>query len=63
MNLKLKFAVIEKFGSQADFAKILGVSESKMSRIIRERQEPEPAIKETISRKLGVPEGELFSQN
>ncbi|MBW1991842.1 MAG: helix-turn-helix transcriptional regulator [Deltaproteobacteria bacterium] len=63
MNLKLKFAIIEKYGSQADFAKVMGLSESGLSRIIRGRREPEPELKETIARKLGVSPDEIFPAN
>lgn len=60
MNLRLKMAVLEKYGCQADFAKVCGISESNLSRIIRERLEPTPATREMIARVLEVEAEELF---
>ena len=60
MNFPLKMKILEKYGTQADFATVVGLSESGLSRIVRGRREPEPALKELIVKKLGVPERELF---
>lgn len=38
MNRKLKAKIIEKFGSQADFAQEIQVDESIVSRIVRGRR-------------------------
>lgn len=38
MNKKLKAKIIEKFGSQADFAQEIQVDESIVSRIVRNRR-------------------------
>ncbi len=38
MNKKLKAKIIEKFGSQADFAQEIQVDESIISRIVRGRR-------------------------
>ena len=38
MNKKLKAKIIEKFGSQADFAQEIQVDESVISRIVRGRR-------------------------
>lgn len=60
MNLPLKFKIIQKFGSQADFAKLVGLSESGLSRIVHERREIEPDLKATIAKKLGCEPNEIF---
>ena len=60
MNLKLKLAILEKFPCQADFAKMTGVSETTLSRIIRGRQKASPELKRTISEGLGIKAGEIF---
>ncbi len=39
MNHKLKFSILEKFPIQADFAKRIGISETILPLIIRERRE------------------------
>ena len=38
MNKILKARIIERFGSQADFAQAIGIDETKVSRIIRGRR-------------------------
>lgn len=38
MNLILKFRILEKFGSQANFAAALRVDESLVSRVVRGRR-------------------------
>ena len=37
-NYKLKAKIIEKYGLQGDFAQILGINESIISRVIRGRK-------------------------
>jgi DNA-binding XRE family transcriptional regulator len=61
MNIKLKVAIIEKFGKQVDFANAIGITEPLLSRIVNERVNPEGCLKETIARKLGKTEREIFS--
>ena len=60
MNFPLKMKILEKYGTQADFAVLVGLSESGLSRIIRGRKKPEQELKETISKKLGVVASEIF---
>jgi DNA-binding XRE family transcriptional regulator len=60
MNLKLKFAILEKFLVQADFAKRVGVSETILSRIIKERRGASAQLKEKIANELGAEVGEIF---
>ena len=38
MNLKLKIKIIERFGTQADFAQAVNENESLISRVIRGRR-------------------------
>lgn len=47
MNKKLKAKIVEKFGSQSDFAQELQVNESIVSRIVRGRRvlSPEDQVK------------------
>lgn len=60
MNLKLKFAILERFPVQADFAKLIGISETILSRIIKERREAPPKLQEIIASELGAEVGEIF---
>jgi transcriptional regulator with XRE-family HTH domain len=60
MNRILKAKIIERIGNQTDFARLLGLSEDRLSKIIHGRTSPRESEREMISRKLGVPERELF---
>lgn len=60
MNLKLKLAILKKFPVQADFAKRINVSETVLSRIIKERREASPKLKERIAKELGTEIGKIF---
>lgn len=60
MNLKLKLAILEKFPVQADFAKRVRISETILSRIIKERREAPPKLKEKIANELGAELSEIF---
>ena len=62
-NRKLKARIIEQFGSQTDFARLLGLSEDRLSKIIHGRITPNDAERQQISRRLGVKQVELFPQN
>jgi len=59
-NLILKAKIIEKIGSQTVFARLLGVTEDRLSKIIHGRLSPQETERKLIAQKLGVPEGELF---
>lgn len=52
MNKKLKAKIIEKFGSQADFAQKIQVDESMISRIVRGRRVLSPEDRDIWSRVL-----------
>jgi len=53
MNKQLKARIIERFGSQADFAERVMVDESKVSRIIRGRRSLSPEDVRRWSKALG----------
>ena len=38
INKKLKIAIVTKFDSQADFAQALGITQSKISEVVRHRR-------------------------
>jgi transcriptional regulator with XRE-family HTH domain len=59
-NYILKARIIERFGSQVDFARLLGISEDRLSRVIHGRIMPKENERDLIARKLGVPMTELF---
>jgi len=60
MNLKLKFKIIEKYGTQTIFAKACKRNDSWISRIITERQKPTEEELKLIVSKLDVPSNEIF---
>jgi DNA-binding phage protein len=59
MNVKLKTAILQRFRYQTDFAKEAGISEVRLSQIIRERREPTTLEVEKIIRTLGMKPKEL----
>lgn len=59
-NYKLKAKIILDFGSQALFAKVLGVSEDRISRLIHGRSIPKDEEKTEICKLLGSNPQELF---
>lgn len=59
-RLNLKLLILERFQTQFDFAKELGIRDDKLSKIIQGRVEPNEEEKEHISMILGVPVDELF---
>jgi plasmid maintenance system antidote protein VapI len=60
-NIALKIRIIEKYGSQADFAPEAEISEPRLSRIVNGRESPKPEQAERIARALGSTVEELFS--
>jgi transcriptional regulator with XRE-family HTH domain len=62
MNFELKLAILRQYPSQTDCAEDLGISESLLSKIVRERREPTSELKEALSAKLGVPSEKLWPQ-
>jgi transcriptional regulator with XRE-family HTH domain len=62
MNFNLKLAILKRYPVQADFAKHIGISETVLSRLIKERREATPELKEAIATELGVHPSEIFPQ-
>jgi transcriptional regulator with XRE-family HTH domain len=61
MNLRLKFAILERFLRQADFCREAGLREDRLSRIINGRSDPTETERRLIIEKLGVPENDIFA--
>ena len=60
MNLKLKMKILEKYRTQADFAKVTGTHETIVSRVINERQKLSPVDQELWAKKLGTQPEDIF---
>jgi transcriptional regulator with XRE-family HTH domain len=60
MNLNLKIAILRRYPVQADFAKRIGISETVLSRIIKERRDAPPKLREMIANELEVEVSEIF---
>lgn len=60
MNYKLKFKIIEEFGTQSVFARECGRSDNWLSRIITGRQKPTEKERDIIAKKLGVENIEAY---
>jgi hypothetical protein len=60
-NLRLKFAILERFQRQADFCREVGFREDRLSRIINGRSDPTEAERRLIIEKLGVSESDIFA--
>lgn len=59
-NLLLKIKIIERFRTQADFARIVGLSEDRLSRLIHGRVKPREAEQKVIAKKLGIEIEQIF---
>jgi hypothetical protein len=60
MNLFLKAKIVEKHGTQADFAKALRIDESIVSRVIRYRKELDFDEKKRWAKSLDCPVEKIF---
>ncbi len=60
MKTTLKLTLLERGEHQYEIAARVGVSETRMSRIVRGRLEPTEAERKALARALGVAESELF---
>jgi len=63
INKSLRLKIIERFGTQADFAQTMGVDEALVSRVVRRRrtlQEPERA---RWAKALKCKPSEIFQSN
>ena len=54
VNRKLKAAIVLEYGSQVEAARSLGLTESRLSRLINGRIEPRSEDARLIHEKLGV---------
>lgn len=60
MNKRLKAKIIERFGTQADFARAMNVDELLVSRIVRGRRELEQGVQILWGKVLKCDPKELF---
>ncbi len=60
-NFELKAAIVRKFGSQADFAREIGVREERISRAIYGRCRLTQEEAEKMAKGLGINASEIFS--
>ena len=66
MNLALKFKILKKFSSQANFAQVVNADESMVSRIIRGRRILNPKMQLIWAKALDCDPKDIFgiaSQN
>ena len=62
MNRTLRARIVERFGTQADFAHIIRATEPVVSRVVRGRKELPPEQQEKWARALGVTVEEIFAE-
>ena len=62
MNLKLKAKIVEKYGTQADFAPVINTDESLISKIIRGRRKLSPAQLEAWAKALDCKPDDIFKE-
>jgi transcriptional regulator with XRE-family HTH domain len=60
INFSLRSRIYANFPTQADFSKVVNISESRLSRIVRGRGTPSPEKVRRISAVLWVDPEELF---
>lgn len=60
MLVRLKVGILNTYGSQTEASIKLKISESRLSRIIRCRQDPSPEERERLKTALGV---DYFSES
>jgi len=60
MNWKIKKRMVEKFGSQVDFAEAVGISETLVSKVVRGRRQLDPAQKAKWAEILGCQPEDVF---
>ena len=61
-NLRLKGKIVEKFGSQTDFATVLKLKESYVSYIVRGRRKLDPGSQAEWASRLGCKVSDIFEQ-
>ena len=62
MYFKLKLKILERFGSQCNFARAVGVGESVISRTIRGRRPLSDTERKLWAKKLGCRPQEIFEK-
>ena len=62
MNRKLKAKIVEKFGTQADFAQAIEIDETIVSRVVRRRRSLNPAAQKTWGKALSCNPKEVFEE-
>lgn len=62
MNKKLKAKIIEKYGSQAEFAYDIRTHEAVISRVVRNRRELSPRQKQEWAGKLNCQLKDIFPE-
>lgn len=60
INLSLKMKILEKFPTQADFAKVAGTTENVVSEVIRDRRPVTDEIRNKWSKILRVKPESIF---
>lgn len=63
VNLRLKAKIIERFGTQAQFAKTLRIQESMVSEVVRGRRNLTEDEKNAWLSALGGHSSDLFGEN
>ena len=61
MNRKLKAKIVEKYGTQADFAPVIDTDESLISKIIRGRRKLDPEKQLAWAKALGCRPEDIFA--
>jgi len=61
MNQKLKAKIIEKYGTQADFAAAIDTDETLISRVVRRRRKLSPHIQKKWADALKCKSKDIFS--
>ncbi len=61
MNLKLKAKIVEKYGTQADFAPVINTDESLISKIIRGRRKLDTEMQFVWAKALGCRPEDIFT--
>jgi len=62
MNFELKKAILKKYGTQRKFSKVIGISESQISQIVKGRINPTPVEKQLISKLLNSTQKKIFTE-
>jgi transcriptional regulator with XRE-family HTH domain len=61
MNRKLKAKIVQHFGTQSDFAQVIGADETLISKIVRGRRKLNPSIQRIWADVLGCKPKDIFT--